>query len=376
MNSKERHEARYQRRKKKRQNKLIERQSAVGDLETAMSYYNLYSSGKASCTGVRWKSSVQNFELRLFSRTARSRQAIINKTWKPRPPVRFFLHERGHVRLIAAPHIEDRQVYKAFSRHVLRPLYEPHLIYDNGASMKNKGFAFAQRRVICFLSEHFRRYGKSGAVILIDFRKFFPTAPHKTITENHKQYILDADEYELAEKIISTFGQKGMDLGVEVSQVEASALPNRLDHYIKDFLRAKAERYMDDILICAKDENTALRWLTDIKHLASEDGLTVNTDKTRILTLSDKFKYCQWRYSLTETGRIIKRVNRKSVIITRRKLKKLSLKYEQGRITFEDILQSYTCWLGYIARGNSHNLKIRADALFYKLFYRERKKIC
>ena len=51
------------------------------------------------------------------------------------------------VRVIDAPHIKDRLINKVISNEILIPLYEPHLIYDNGASQGLKGFTFVINRV-------------------------------------------------------------------------------------------------------------------------------------------------------------------------------------------------------------------------------------
>ena len=77
MTSQERHEARYQRRKAKRLEKLTARNRAVGTIRTAFSYRKMFFYGKKCCNGVRWKQSTQNFELHLFSGTASRRKAIL-----------------------------------------------------------------------------------------------------------------------------------------------------------------------------------------------------------------------------------------------------------------------------------------------------------
>ena len=70
MNSQERHLARYKRRKAKRELKRKMRSDAIGGIENALSYGELYKAGKKCCNAVRWKNSVQRFEMHLFSGTA------------------------------------------------------------------------------------------------------------------------------------------------------------------------------------------------------------------------------------------------------------------------------------------------------------------
>ena len=67
MTSQERREARYQRRKAKRQAKREARCAALGPIDKVFSYRKMFFYG-------RWKQSTQNFELHLFSGTARRRR--------------------------------------------------------------------------------------------------------------------------------------------------------------------------------------------------------------------------------------------------------------------------------------------------------------
>lgn len=143
MTSEERREARYRRRKQKRLIKRWMRSSAVGSLEDVFNYRDMFYWGKKCCNGVRWKQSTQNFELHLFSGTAKRRRLVLDGKWKPRKCAHFILHERGKVRPIDAPHIEDRQIHKIETNKVLSPLYTPSMIYDNGASQKKQRIALA-----------------------------------------------------------------------------------------------------------------------------------------------------------------------------------------------------------------------------------------
>ena len=202
MNSQERREGRYQRRKEERRKKREDRCTALGSLAEVFSYRKMFFYGRKCCNGVRWKQSVQNFEMHLFSGTARRRREILNGTWKPKKCVHFTLCERGKVRPIDAPHITDRQVHKTLCNEVLIPLYTPSMIHDNGASQIGKGLHWHFDRVKQHLAWHYRRYGREGAVLQIDLKSYFPNAPHNLIYQRHEQLIPSPDLRELADKII------------------------------------------------------------------------------------------------------------------------------------------------------------------------------
>lgn len=134
MTSQERHEARYQRRRAARRARQEARCAALGSLGEVFSYHTMFKYGRKCCNGVRWKQSTQNFERHLFSHTAKQRRLILAKRWRPKKYVHFTVCERGKIRGIDAPHITDRQIHKVISKEVLEPLYDPSMIYDNGAS--------------------------------------------------------------------------------------------------------------------------------------------------------------------------------------------------------------------------------------------------
>lgn len=62
----------------------------------------------------------------------------------------------------------------------------------------------------------------------------------------HKEFT-DERLLALTEHFIDAFGDKGMGLGSQISQVLALASANRLDHYVKEILQVRGYgRYMDD----------------------------------------------------------------------------------------------------------------------------------
>lgn len=369
MNSQERHEVRYQRRKARREAKLYARQKNVGVLSEALSYSALYVAGKAACKNVRWKTSTKNFELRLFSRTARTHRKLRKRCWKCRRPFTFILPERGHLRKIDAPHIEDRQVHKAVCEKVLRPLYYPHLIYDNGASIKGKGFSFSINRILSFLRYWYKKYGTKGYVVTIDFKGYFPNAPHSTIEDIHRRFILDPDLRYLVDYLLNAFGPVGMALGVETSQTEAGMLANGVDHALKDMARLKElERYMDDTLFIVHTIQEAEKVLEVARQASAASGLVMNENKTHITPLTGWFKYCQWRFHLTDTGKVVIKPSRRSVTNMNRKLNSFKHKLEAGQKTIAGILSDYNCWCAYVAHSDCHNIMLKTNRHFYRLF--------
>ena len=245
-----RRKGRYERRKTRREENRLRRAATVGGLHDVFGYDDMYKAGKKCCNGVRWKNSTQRFEMHLFSGTARRRRLLLERKWIPGAYVHFTISERGKTRPIDAPRIQDRQVHKVYTKKVLLPLYRPEMIYNNGASLEGKGFEFSKRMLKEDLRWHFRRYGRDGNVILIDFKQFFPSVSHEEIFKRHEKLLLNPDIRKIGDDVVNTVsGGVGLPLGVEPSQAEMIAFPSALDNFIKCQLSIKcAGHYMDDYL--------------------------------------------------------------------------------------------------------------------------------
>ena len=350
-----RRKGRYERRQERREENRIKRCKEVGGLKEVFSFKDMYMAGKKCCNGVRWKNSVQRFEQHLFSGTAKRRRELLDGTWKPGHYVHFTLCERGKVRPIDAPRIQDRQVHKVYTKKVLLPLYMPHMIYNNGASLPGKGFEFSKRQLREELRWHFRRYGREGQIILIDFKQFFPSVSHEELFKRHDKYILNPEIRKVGDDVINTVpGGKGMPLGVEPSQAEMIAFPSELDNYVKCQLQMDcAGHYMDDYYIIVppgKDPKEIMRLVTD---KAESLKLTVSRTKSKIIPLTKPFRYCKAKYTLTETGRVVVNGNRDSVKRARRKIKAFYQKIQNGEMDYEDLWTSVNGMLFYAIFGFS-----------------------
>ena len=232
MNSKERKEQRYQRRKEKREKKIIERSNKYADINNAFCFHKVMYYANKCCNGVRWKKSTTHFRLHQFSIVANCCYSIKNNSYKVGKTYKFQINERGKIRDIDAPHIKDRLVHKVISNEILVPIYEPHLIYDNGASQKNKGFLFALNRLKSKLQSHYRKYGLNGYVVLIDYSKFFENCSSLVIHNIHKKYIRNDNTIKVIEDYLFV-NENGIALGIEIAQREASIIPNVLDHFLE-----------------------------------------------------------------------------------------------------------------------------------------------
>lgn len=143
------------------------------------------------------------------------------------------------------------------------------------------------------------------------------------------------------------------------TQVIGIYYPYRIDNYVK-YVRSQKfyGRYMDDWYIMNPSKEELLDLLDNIHRIAEEYGIHINKKKTRIVKISSTYKFLQIKYSLTDSGKIIKRINSKRVTTMRRKLKKLAVKVKNEEISYENVENMFRGWMGG----------------FYKLLSREQRK--
>lgn len=375
MTSEERREARYKRRQERRRRKRQTRSDRLGGLEGVFSYHTMFKHGKKCCNGVRWKASTQNFELHLFSGTAKRRREVLTGKWKPGKTVSFPLCERGKFRIIDAPHITDRQIHKVLTKEVLAPLYCPGMIYDNGASQKGKGLHFHYKRLKEHLRWHCRRYGRTGAMFLMDFHHFFPEAPHALIYERHRELILDPNLRALADLVVAAVpGGVGMPLGVEPSQQEMVALPSFLDNWMKCQLSIHGmSHYMDDYDAVLESRERAERVKAEAIRRAEAKGLQVNRNKCHVIDLDKPFHFCKAKFQILPSGRIITHGCRDGMKRARRKLRYFRQQVDTGEKIVEQVAEWLKGPIAYYEQFNDHGRVLKLRRLYYALFIKGRK---
>lgn len=179
-------------------------------------------------------------------------------------------------------------------------------------------------------------------------------------------------EYRLIPKTELTgekFMEKSVNIGDQLSQVIGIYYPYRIDNYVK-YVRSQKYygRYMDDWYIMSPSKEELLDLLDDIREIAAELGIFINEKKTRIVKISGTYKYLQIKYTLTDSGKIIKRINPKRVTVMRRKLKKLAVKVQNGEVPYENVENMYRGWMGNYYKLLSKQQRESLIALYEELY--------
>ena len=369
MNSKERHEARYQRRKAKRLLRKQQKEARNGDFDKVFTFDNLYSAYKKCCLGVGWKASTQRFKANALMNINDLHHSLRDGTYKSRGFYEFDIVERGKPRHIKSVHISERVVQRCLCDYALVPMFSRSFIYDNGACMKYKGIDFAARRLACHLQRHFRKHGRKGYALIFDFSKYFDNIAHDPLKAVVNKTFSDKRIVRLLNGFIDDFGEIGLGLGSQISQVSALMYPNRLDHYIKEVLRVKLYgRYMDDGYLIHASKEFFHKCLQEIRGICDELGIRLNVKKMQIVKLSCGVNFLKRRFILTETGKIIIKPARKGITKMRHKLKTFRKWLDEGKMKMEDITTSYISWKGHMVHCNAHRSVASMDELFERLF--------
>ena len=338
----------------------------------------IYEAGTKAIQGAPFKYQSQLFEMNHLIETAQILKDLKEWKYKPVAGKKFTINERGKIRHITSNNMVDKTINHLLCDNVLSPAISPYLIYDNGASQKNRGVAFHRKRFETHLHQYYRKYkSNEGYILLIDFSGYYASIPHDLCLKNLQHFLRKTDPEEakitlwILKNLFNLFNidnknGKGVDIGSQPSQNIGISYPSKIDNYIKIVRGCKYYgRYTDDSYIIHEDKEFLKDMLNKIKIISSKLGLIVNDRKTRIVKLSQQFKVLQIKYSLTETGRIIKKINSKSITRERRKLKAYKRLLDKKRITMDDIENIFKSWM-------SSNYKIMSKmqiSNMYQLYY-------
>ena len=368
----------------------------------------LYDGFLKSMKGSSWKTEPQRFEANFLIEISRLSDEVKNHVYVTSPSTQFIINERGHIRYIYGGRMRDRVVRHVLCDEILNPAIQPYLIHNNGASQKGKGISFSREQFENDLHSFYLEYGTNeGYVGFVDFSKFYDNIRHDIVKSMLNPKIDEESRWLLSEALRSfevdmshlsdeqyakcldekfnsiTYHEdiaglklngtkmmaKSVNIGDQVSQNIGVFFPTQVDNYVK-IVRAikRYGRYMDDMYVICREKKELQSVLEGIRKTASEIGLFINEKKTHIEKLSDNYTYLQTKYSLTDTGKVIKRINPKAIIRQRRRLKAYRRLLDKGKMDYESIKQAYKSWMGNFTKVMSKLQVKNMKKLFIELF--------
>lgn len=342
----------------------------------AITFQSLYEAGHQVCNGVRWKESVARYEADLVCRTWRLKEAIDKDKYHPHQGMTFRVFEPKE-RTIIAPTIVDRQVQRALCNAGLYEDFVEHYIRNSSACQKGRGTDDALNRMKILLSKYYRHYKTEGWFLKCDIHHYFHETPHSVAKAIIHKYIKDEQAAAMVCEIIDSFdGDIGIGLGSQISQLIELSVLNDLDHYIKECLHIKYYiRYMDDFILIHHSKQYLQYCKIQIRLYLIQLGLTLNK-KTTIQPLYHGTIFLQWKYVVTNSGKVLMLYNTKKLRRKKSRLRKLYLMEKLNEVPPGTTRNSFECIMANIKRGNTYKIQQSMKLFYYNLageIYYDRK---
>ena len=337
--------------------------------DDAIGFDALYASAMKCKKGVSWKDSVAAYYHRAVERTDKLEEDLHRGKYRAAPP-KHFMVTCPKPREIASIAFRDRVYQRSLNDNVVYPIMTNAFIYDNFACQTGKGTDPARERLKHFLRKHFREHGTEGYVAQFDIHGYYPNMRHDIAEENFRKKLPEW-AYERVVRIMHEqySGDVGYNPGSQLIQIEGISLLNDLDHLIKEKLHVKLYiRYMDDLIMIHEDKEFLEHCKTVVVDKLAKIGFEVNEKKTKVYRLSEGIPFLGFRFSLTETGKVLMFVNPDKVKSARKKYRRLVAKAKRGEVPRESVDMSWATWIDHLSKGDTYNLINRLNKFYKKLW--------
>lgn len=336
------------------------------EYEKIYQFENLYRAYKMSARSKRSKNEVVEFELNLANNLWRLHDALERKQYHLSAYHRFMIYDPKE-REIQALSFGDRVVQHCLCDNVLKPYFEKRLIYDCAACRENKGTHFAMDRLSGFMHEFYKEHGTAGYFLKCDVRKYFNSIDHAALKYLLRRF-LDRDIKAFLYQIIDSFNGdtgRGLPMGNQSSQWFALYYLDRIDRIIKEKYKIKYyTRYMDDLVLLHEDKAHLQACLAEITAVAEETLKIEFNEKTQIFPVSAGVDYLGWRFYLTDSGKVIRRLRTSNKRRFKRRLKAFQEKYRSGEMDYEAISRSLASYVGHLQHGHTWKLQTKVYEKF------------
>jgi RNA-directed DNA polymerase len=208
-------------------------------------------------------------------------------TYRPRPYRRREIpKEGGKVRVISIPAIRDRVVQGAL-RLVLEPIFEADFSDSSFGARPGRSAHEAIEKVRTGLRRRRHR------VVDVDLSRYYDTIRHDRMLAKVARRISDGKVLAMVKQFLKSTGDQGVPQGSPLSPLLANLALNDLDHILdrgSGFITYA--RYLDDMVVLAPDSAKGKAWgdraLARIRCEAEAIGVSLNVEKTRIVTVADE----------------------------------------------------------------------------------------
>lgn len=338
------------------------------DFQKAISTQELLKAVRQCAHNVSWKESVTAWLFYAEYRCAILHSKLANGTYK--------LSEYGRLHLdgpkprdIFCTKFIDRVVQRSMCNNGLYNELVKHFVPTNGACLNDKGLTycmdqFSARLRHCYFSNNIRT--NDFWYVKLDIKKFFDSTPHIVVKQQFCKYIKDEDFRKHIIDIVDSFkdsrpleeiqqdpfGERGMYLGSQISQLLQLMVLNEFDHTMVSMLKLPTYiRYMDDIVFITNTKAEAIFMLEYARQLLAKYGFELN-EKSRIGKVSDGVQFLKTTFKLTETGKVTKKFSKKGLGKEFSHINTLLQLYNNGNLSTFTLVQHFNSWFG----SNRHKM--------------------
>jgi len=193
---------------------------------------------------------------------------------------------RGKVRVISIPSIRDRAVQGAL-RLILEPIFEADFSDSSFGARPGRSAHEAIEKVRTGLRRRRHR------VVDVDLSRYFDTIRHDRMLGKVARRVSDGQVLTMVKQFLKSTGDQGVPQGSPLSPLLANLALNDLDHLLdRGSGVITYARYLDDTVVLAPDSDKGKAWadraLARIRLEADAIGVSLNTEKTRIVTITDE----------------------------------------------------------------------------------------
>lgn len=343
--------------------------------EDIIGFEALFESMQKCKKGVMWKGSAAHYVLNGLEETLKLEKQLKTGTYKARQTTKFRV-TYPKPRDIVSICFRDRVYQRSLNDNAIYPAMTKSFIQHNCACQKDKGTDYARAVLDEFLHRHYRKYGRAGGVLQVDVHGYYPNMKHQVAKDKFKKH-LEPDIYKRAEAVLEDQyeGDVGYNPGSQMIQIAGISVLDELDHFIKEQLGIKRYlRYMDDFLLMHEDLEYLEYCKDKVIEKLAEYGFEPNPKKTKVIPITEEILFLGFYYRMTETGKIIMRLNPANVKQERKKLYRLVAKAKKGESSKAKVDECFNGWKDHAAKGTSYQLLRRMEA-YYKELWRNQDGI-
>lgn len=261
--------------------------------------------------GVDWQTFEMIEDRGLLTWLEELREELRSGRYQPQCLLRVWIEKSsGGKRPLSIPTIKDRVVQTAVLL-MLTPIFEADLLPNQYGFRQGLDAKMAVRRAFWHISQHGRTEIVDG-----DLRDYFNTIPHGPLMRCVTRRVADGKilsvirawiQAPVIERIRGRLRRttqardenRGTAQGSVISPTLANLYFRRFllaweGHGHRDRLNAYVVNYADDLVICCEPGNGAAA-MAIMRHLMTRLGLTVNEEKTRLVTIpEDTFSFLSY----------------------------------------------------------------------------------